>query len=117
MNEDAFKDLVWFSIVKAALGRLFTLVPLLGWGPIGHVITFFAMKFGEQLFDAISKVVRIEILEFKNDETRKAFDSAAVKLKLTARSYGLESEQFKVARNEYQKKLSGFVMYDVSRDG
>lgn len=112
---DLFKELIWHALVKAALQRLFALVPLLGWGPIGYVISFFAMKYADQLYDAVKLLIQIELIVFRNKETEKAFNTASVKLKIVARDKGLDSAEYKEARDEDKKSLSQMVMYDIAR--
>lgn len=112
---DLFRDLVWHAIVKAALGRLFLLVPLLGWGPIGYIITYFAMKYADQLYEGVRLLIEVEVIVFRNKEFEKAYDDASVKLHIIAKDKGIDSPEFRSAREENRKRLSDLARFNVAR--
>lgn len=112
---DLFKDLVWNALVKAALSKLFAAVPLLGWGPIGFVITWIATRYADELYDGIKLFINIELIAFRNKEFEKMYANASVKLKIIAKDHGIESEEFKNARVQNRKSLEDFARYNGAR--
>jgi hypothetical protein len=106
---DLFKDLVWDNLVDAALGALFTALPILKIWPIGPIINSVVRLFADKLFAALQLAIDLQIIAFVNGEHRRAFDDASVKLKIIASSHGIESEEFKKARKEHRDALSKFV--------
>ena len=114
-KEDLFKILIWDNLVRAALSRLFLLVPLLGWGPFGIVISHFAFKFADSLYDGTKEYIEITKIAMKNKEMEEAFNKASVKLYIIARDSGVESEAYRSAREEHKKSLSNLVRFGPAR--
>lgn len=108
-----FKSLVWDTLVKVALQQLFLAVPLLGWGPIGYVVSWVVVKLTDKLYDVTKTAVDLEVIVLRNEEHRREYAVAAVKLKLIAKSKGVDSPEFKNAREEHQQALSRFVRFAV----
>ena len=109
---DLFKDLVWDNLIKAALGKLFAAVPVLGWGPIGLVVNYIVFKFADQLYDAIKEWKDFKVIFLRNLGLEQDFNTTSVKLKLIAIDKGKESVEYKEARNENQKRLQNLVRFN-----
>lgn len=112
---DTFKELIWDSLVKAALGKLFAAFPLLGWGPIGWAITWIVGHYNEMIYLGLKEFIKLENIALRNEQAERAYGTASVKLKLIARSNGIESVAFRKARDEDKEKLSHFVRFGVAR--
>lgn len=108
---DTFKELVWGSLVKAALGKLFAALPLLGWGPIGWAITWIVERYSNELYQLAKEFLKLEAIALRNEAAERAYNTASVKLKLIARSNGIESEEFRKARDEDKKALDNLVRF------
>lgn len=106
---EIFKSLVWDTIVKVALEQLFLAVPLLGWGPIGYVVSWIAVYFADKLYDVVKLAVDLEVIVIRNEVHKREYAGAAVKLKLLAKSKGVDSDEFKKARDEQKETLSRFI--------
>jgi uncharacterized protein (DUF2342 family) len=108
---DIFKDLVWTAMITAAKQALFAAVPWLGWGPIGVFVGFVIGLLAEHLYDAMKLAIDMRLIVFKNEQHRKAFDDASVKLKIIASGKGIDSPEYREAREEHKKRLSDFVKF------
>lgn len=108
---DIFKDLVWDALVKAALGMLFRAVPWLAWGPLGVFVGWVVGLAAGYLYDAVKMAIDLQVIAFKNEAHRKAFDDAGVKLKIIAKDKGIDSPEFKEARELHKKRLAEFVHF------
>jgi hypothetical protein len=106
LKEVAVKGMVDF--IKA---KLFTLIPFLGWGPIGWVSGFIIGKVVDILWEEGKKHGDNAIIFLRNESNLKDFESASTKLYIIAKSKGIESEEFKNARKENLASLSQFVRY------
>lgn len=106
-----FKELVWDSLVKAAIARLFAAVPFLAWGPVGIAVSWALTLFADKIYEAVKLAVELEVIVLRNEAHRRAFDRASVELRLLARTKGIESPEFKVAREEHKKALAQFVRF------
>lgn len=109
---DTFKVLVWDAMIKAVLAQLFKAVPILGWGPIGVVLTWVAQRFTDYLYTTAIMVFNVAKMPFLNEAHRVAFDDATVKLKIIAAGEGINSDAFRKARDERKKALAVFVHFN-----
>ena len=109
--EELFKSMVWDAIVKALIARLFVIVPFLGWGPIGLVVTWGLTLLAEKLYSAIKLFINLEMIVLRNAEHERAFTRAGSELYLIARDKGIESEEFGRAREEHKVALAAFVSF------
>lgn len=112
----AFKSLVWDQLVKLALSRLFAAVPLLGWGPIGWVVSWAVNWVATKIFDAVKLFIELEAIVFRNKQAQKEFETASIKLRLIAMGSGEGSPEFLAAREEHKSALSKFVRFDSARE-
>lgn len=110
--EDLFKDLVWDNLITAALTALFAYIPVLGVWPLKPIITYVVTTFASKLFDLVRLTVDLQVIVFANNAHKKAFDGAAVKLKIIAHSHGTSSDQFKKAKEDAKETLSAFVRFN-----
>lgn len=113
--QDLFKDLVWDTLVKAALQRLFLLVPFLSWGPLGTIITWLALKYADELYAAVALYIDVETIAFRNQEFGQTFASAEINLKQVAGKSGIDSQEFQNARTTEKQALSNVIKFDPSR--
>lgn len=107
-----FKDVVWSALVKLATARLIAALPFLGWGPIGWITGAIVGMVGSAVYDAMEEAFNLQKIAFKNESFQKEFDSASVKLKLVAKDYGTESEEFKKQRESNVQALRKLVRFD-----
>ena len=111
---DAFKSLLWDAFVKAALSKIFSAVPLLGWGPFGMIITFFANRYANKIYEALKYMINVELIVLKNLEAKKSYDKARVTLTVLFYTAGKDSQEFKNAREIHKNTLANFVSWDHS---
>ncbi|WP_374029782.1 hypothetical protein [Bdellovibrio bacteriovorus] len=112
---DLFKDLVWDSLISAALKQLFAAFPMLGFGPIGLFVTWVVTNFADKLYDRAKEYIALETIAFKNKQLEKEYNRESVKLKIIARGSGIDSEEFKQGRENAKKTMSNVVRFDVAR--
>lgn len=108
---DPVKDLLWDPLVKAATLLLFKAIPWLGWGPLGLVVGGVIGLFADQLYELAKVYIDFQRIALKNLEHMKAFDDAAVKLKIIAQGNGLDSPEYLAAREKHAKALSAFIRF------
>lgn len=109
---DAFKHLLWDTWIKLILTKLFTSIPLLGWGPFGMIISFFINKYGDQIYEILKYTIQVELIVLKNEALKNSFVTAKVKLAIIFHSTGANSQEFKNARKIHQDTLAKFVSYE-----
>lgn len=107
--ETWFKDLVFDALVKAALERLFKAVPFLGWGPIGYVVTHFAFKFTNMVYEASKDFIVFKQIEFTNKSNQIAFDREFVKLKILSKTQGVSDAEIKAQIDRARDRMANLV--------
>lgn len=110
--DQLFKTLVWDAIVKALVARLFVAIPFLGWGPIGIVVGWVITLVTDKLFDAIKLFINLELIVLRNEAHLRAYQRASSALYIIARDKGIESEDFRRAREEHRTELADFIRFD-----
>jgi len=108
---EIFKSLIWDSLVSLALKQLFKAIPFLGWGPIGAIVSWFAFKFANMIFDHVEMFINFQLIAFKNEKLAKEYGAAAVTLKEIGESKGIESEEFKNARQAHKESLARLIKF------
>lgn len=68
--------------------------------------------FADQLYAAVKLAIDLEVIAFKNEEHKKRFQAASSTLAIIAHDKGIESEDFKNARENARQALSVFVRFD-----
>lgn len=109
MLQDNFKELVWSEIVQAELRQLFSAVPFLGWGPIGYVISVIALKWAERLYKQFCTTVNVQMIELRNEAQENVYATASAELNIIAAQKGIESNEFKAARELHKRAFADFV--------
>ncbi len=112
---DLFKQLVWDNLIRAALKKLFLKIPLLGWGPIGFLVSHFVFKLTDMIYEEVRDYINLELIFLKNKNAHNEYVKANIDLTIILREKGSESDEFKKAREEHKKALSNFIRFDVAR--
>lgn len=108
------KDVAWAALVKLATARLIAALPFLGFGPLGWITGAVVAMVGSAVYDSMAEAFNLTHISFKNEAAQRAYDTASVKLKLIARDFGIESEEFKTLRAENVKALSALIKFDAA---
>ncbi len=112
---DLFKRLVWDRLVDLAVKKIATkvLVRLPAWlaGPLGWIIGEVVTWIASEIFSVVKEFIAFEAIAFINKEHQVAFDRASVELKILAMQKGIDSIEYKEAREHAKKSLSTFVRY------
>jgi hypothetical protein len=110
--EDAIEKFGLDALLLVGLNALFTAVPWLSKWPLGPFIRKMVEFLSEKLFAAIRLVIDLRVIKFINDKNQAAFDRSVVTLKAIARGYGIESEEFKKARENAKANFADFVRFN-----
>lgn len=107
------KDVAWAALVKLATQKLIAALPFLGWGPMGWITGAVVGMVGSAVYDAMAEAFNLQMLNFNNEAYQRQYDSASVKLRIIARDFGTESEEFKKARKENAEALSRLIKFGM----
>lgn len=108
---DLFKDLVWSAVIKAATAALLRAIPFLAGWPWSMIAGVVVELVGGFVYDQLKDVYNFESTAIVNEAHRREYDSASIKLKLIARDKGIQSDEFKQAREKYADALAKFVKF------
>ncbi len=106
---DTFRELVWDNLVAAALSSLYAAHPILGWGPIRMLIEYVVDRFGDALYGVLKEFMNLREIAFNKAEDRALFDKASVTLLILEREKGLESKEYKNAREHGKQTLAKVI--------
>lgn len=106
---ELFKTLVWNKLISVALQRLFLAVPLLGWGPIGFVITWAVNKIASMVYEEMKMTIELKMIQMTNEAHQKSYELACMRIVLAYNMKGGDSDEYKLARKQAHDALSEFV--------
>lgn len=112
--EDAIQKYGLDSLVQVGLTSLFAAAPALAVWPLKPLITGLANLLSDKLFSFIRLMVDLTVIKFVNDLHQKTFDRQLVALKALARGYGVDSDQFKKARQNAKDAFAELVHFGDS---
>ena len=107
--EDLFKSAIYDPLIDAALVSF--LGGVLGVPVVGTFVRFVARVFANKLFEAMRLILDLQAIAFVNEGHKKDFDRAAVTLRIIGQSKGIDSPEFKTARENAKAALSDFARY------
>jgi hypothetical protein len=84
-------------------------------GPPRPIVSFVVGIFTDKLYEAFKEVVKVEAIAFHNAGAQRAYTAAVLELRELASGPGIDSEEFKLAREQHKKALSEFVRFGVAR--
>lgn len=106
---DIFKSLVWDTLIEAAVVYLHAAFPWTAIPPISWIIDTVIDIFADAVYKVCKEVWDVESIVLRNEEHRAAYEKAQVTLKIIAKDNGIESEEFKNAREKSKADLSRFI--------
>jgi hypothetical protein len=110
--EDLFKSILWDTTLDVALAALFTEVSFLNVWPIKPIITDLAHMISNAFYSKLRLAVDMAAVPFINAERKKAFESATVTTKLIGLDKGVESPEYKKAKENARKLFIAYSQFN-----
>ena len=107
--EDLFKGSVWDPLLDFGLAALYVECPYLNWWPLNAAIKHFAHKLTDIIFTAFTEVINLKYGILKNLGMQEMFTTHALRMKNAALEKGIDSEEFKNAKEQGKKALAAKV--------
>lgn len=98
-------------MIEAELVSLCAANPWMSVWPVRQILNGIAQMVTNKIFGKLRLVVDMGAISFVNQEHKAAFDKAAVTLKIIAQDKGIESDEYKRAREDAKTALSRFLRY------
>ena len=106
---DVFHDLVYVQIVKMATDSIIALAPWLAIPPVAWIVTQVVSYVAGVLYGFLRDTVNFEYIMLTNEVHHAAFVKASLDLKAIAAAKGIDSPEFRKARDEHKTALAVFV--------
>ncbi len=110
--EDVVERFGMYALSEIGLNALFAAAPWLASWPLGPFIRKLTEYLGEKMFSFLRLMIDLKVIKFVNDKNQAAFDREVVKLKAMARGYGVDSDEFKKARESAKASFAKFVRFN-----
>ncbi len=107
--EQIFKDLIWDPGIKAGELALEGAVPFLALPVVSGLEEFVIKELSDWMFNNFILLIDLTAIKLVNAEHQAAFDKAAVDLKIIAYDKGIDSPEFKAAREDAKATLNKYV--------
>lgn len=112
--ESIFKSLLWDTTVEGLLAHIYASAPWLTLWPLKQVTSGLVTLATDKFYSILKTFVDVETISFVNAEHAKAYDSASLKLKVIALEKGVDSEEFRKAKDDAKAALSQLVRFGAS---
>lgn len=109
--ENLFKETVWDAGVEAALTSLFVAAPWMNVWPLRSIVRGLTLMLTNRLFSMLRLVIDLQVIQLLNSEHKQAFAREAVKLRIIAIDKGLNSPEYKRAKEDAKASLSRFIQF------
>lgn len=107
--QQIFKDLVWDVSVKAGEIYLEGVVPALNLPVLKQAEEGVVQVISDALFNQLILFIDITAIKLVNSAHQSAYDRASIELAVIAQDKGIESDEFKKARDVAKAALSQFT--------
>lgn len=107
--EALFKSAVLDTAEDFGLGVLFASYPFLNWWPLNSIIKWIIGNAETGAWGAITMLINVEYVVFKNSVTQTKFAAAQLSLKQIAQQSGLDSAAYAAQRIQNQKTFAAHV--------
>jgi hypothetical protein len=93
------------------LNALFATFPWVGtW--LGPILRPLAEWVCDRIFEYLRLVIDLKVIKLVNDQHQAAFEREVVKLRILARTQGIDSEAFKKERQDAKAAFAKFVRFN-----
>lgn len=112
-RRDAFKTVVWDSVVGAAIKALFSAAAWLNLPIISTIVTQVIRKATDKLFELLVLFVDVGNIRITNEKAREEFEESVVILAIIAKHNGIDSGDFKNMREAAREAFEDLVTYSI----
>lgn len=109
--ESLFKEAVWDAAVESALASLFVAAPWMNTWPLRGIVRGLTLMLTNRIFSLLRLVIDLQVIQLLNSEHKQAFAREAVKLRIIAIDKGLNSPEYKRAKEDAKASLSRFIQF------
>lgn len=109
MLDKVVKNLVLEVAVKAAIKRLFIAIPWLGIPVVSQIVSYFAMKLAEFLYDEMALAISFAIIDIKVDLQADAYKAASQELKNAVDSQ--DEVKINEAKQKFKNSLRDLIQF------
>lgn len=109
--EKIFKSVIWDTTLRVSLTAFYIKVPFLGLPVIRNVFEFFVFMLSDFMFEGMRLVTDVTAIKIVNEVHRKAYEKSVVTLTIVANSNGVESDEYKKARDNAATHFAQFIRF------
>lgn len=107
--EQIFKDLVWDPMIRAGEWWIEGEVPLLDAPVIKQADEALINTIFDAIYQGIIKIIDIESIKMTSAARQTAYDASSIRLMVVASDSGIDSEEYRKARDEELVELAKFT--------
>lgn len=104
-----FRDLVWRPMIKAGEVWIEGNVPILAFPGIKQISEELVEQLADWTFEQIRMFIDIAAIKLVSSAHQSAYDQASLELRIIAINKGIDSQEFKNARDKALEDLSRFT--------
>lgn len=109
--QEIFHVLIWNNIVEATLTVFFIKYPFLKVWPVESIIRYLVRRWSNELYGVAKLTMDVTSIRLVNAIHLAEYEKASIRLKIIAIDRGIDSDEFKKAREAYRISLSKFTRF------
>ncbi len=113
-GEKIFKDLIWNPIIKAGEVALAVHVPFLALPVIKQLDEYLIENLTDWVFKQVVLFIDISAIQLVNEVHQHEYEKLSIGLKIIAHDKGVDSNEFKDARERAKLALSKFTRFGAA---
>ena len=111
--EHIIKKVLWDSFTTVGVNAFFAWAPWLAIPVVRPAVNFILVSFSDFLFSVFKENVDMAAIPIINKQYKDKFTRASVTLKIIARDKGIDSDDFKYARQLAKDSLDKFIHWNA----
>lgn len=108
---DAFKSLIFDGLLEQAIASIIAIAPWLSFPPLAFTIGVTVRFVGNKIYEILRDVVNFEVVMLRNDLLHREFVKAVRDVRVVILAKGIDSPEFRKARDAHKAALAKLVRY------
>lgn len=108
-----FKQTIWSVLSEKVIVKTMAFLALSPQSFMGKIVAKLLVHLSEKMFEVLKEEIEVASIKLTNKIHQHDWERSQLKLRLIARGKGIDSEEFKKAREEEHEKLRKLVVYNL----
>lgn len=103
------KSLIFEVVLTAAISKAITYLPFLAWPVVNPIFVYLVEKIGTMIYVELERAVAFEIIDYRTEAEKEAYDQAAERLKNELEHPIPDPDRIETAKEVMRDKLRDLI--------